>query len=65
MLGEPEAMTKTVFDARSGEFLGPHMVRAEVPELIQGYVVRPHRGRPEGRCLPPPNPLRDDTRRRV
>jgi dihydrolipoamide dehydrogenase len=38
-LGEPEGMIKTIFDARSGELLGAHMVGAEVTELIQGYVV--------------------------
>jgi hypothetical protein len=30
---------KTVFDAKTGELLGAHMVGAEVTELIQGYVV--------------------------
>jgi dihydrolipoamide dehydrogenase len=38
-LGEPEGLVKTVFDARTGELLGAHMVGAEVTELIQGYVV--------------------------
>ena len=38
-LGEPEGMVKTVFDARTGELLGAHMIGAEVTELIQGYVV--------------------------
>lgn len=38
-LGEPEGMVKTVFDARTGELLGAHMVGAEVTELIQGYAV--------------------------
>ena len=38
-LGEPEGLIKTVFDARTGELLGAHMVGAEVTELIQGYVV--------------------------
>ena len=38
-LGEPEGMIKTVFDAKTGEMLGAHMVGAEVTELIQGYVV--------------------------
>ena len=38
-LGEQEGMMKTVFDARTGELLGAHMVGAEVTELIQGYVV--------------------------
>jgi len=38
-LGEPEGFIKTVFDARTGELLGAHMVGAEVTELIQGYTV--------------------------
>jgi dihydrolipoamide dehydrogenase len=38
-LGEAEGMVKTVFDARTGELIGAHMVGAEVTELIQGYVV--------------------------
>lgn len=38
-LGEPEGFIKTVFDARTGELLGAHMIGAEVTELIQGYVV--------------------------
>src|SRR3954451_20522045 len=37
--GEPEGMVKTVFDARTGELLGAHMVGAEVTELIQGYTI--------------------------
>ncbi len=38
-LGEPEGLVKTVFDARTGELLGAHMIGAEVTELIQGFVV--------------------------
>jgi dihydrolipoamide dehydrogenase len=38
-LGEPEGMIKTVFDAKTGELLGAHMVGAEVTEMIQGYVI--------------------------
>jgi len=38
-LGEVEGMVKTVFDARTGELLGAHMIGAEVTELIQGYVI--------------------------
>lgn len=38
-LGEPEGFVKTVFDAKTGELLGAHMIGAEVTELIQGYVV--------------------------
>ncbi|HEY0419319.1 MAG TPA: FAD-dependent oxidoreductase, partial [Acetobacteraceae bacterium] len=38
-MGEPEGMVKTVFDARTGELLGAHMIGAEVTEMIQGYTV--------------------------
>jgi dihydrolipoamide dehydrogenase len=38
-LGETDGMVKTVFDAKTGELLGAHMIGAEVTELIQGYVV--------------------------
>ncbi len=38
-LGEPEGMVKTIFDEKTGELLGAHMIGAEVTELIQGYVV--------------------------
>jgi len=38
-LGESEGMVKTVFDAKTGQLLGAHMIGAEVTELIQGYVV--------------------------
>ena len=38
-LGEPDGMVKTVFDAKTGELLGAHMIGAEVTELIQGYAV--------------------------
>ena len=38
-LGEAEGLVKTVFDAKTGELLGAHMVGAEVTELIQGYVI--------------------------
>ena len=38
-LGEPEGMVKTIFDAKTGELLGAHMVGAEVTELIQGYGI--------------------------
>ncbi|GAA6207788.1 dihydrolipoyl dehydrogenase [Cognatishimia sp. WU-CL00825] len=38
-LGEPEGMVKTIFDAKTGELLGAHMIGAEVTEMIQGYVV--------------------------
>lgn len=38
-LGEPDGMIKTVFNAKTGQLLGAHMIGAEVTELIQGYVV--------------------------
>ncbi len=38
-MGEPEGMVKTVFDAKTGELLGAHMVGAEVTEMIQGYAI--------------------------
>ncbi|MEL6365510.1 MAG: dihydrolipoyl dehydrogenase [Pseudomonadota bacterium] len=38
-LGEPEGMVKTVFDEKTGELLGAHMIGAEVTELIQGYTL--------------------------
>ena len=38
-LGEPEGMIKTIFDEKTGELLGAHMIGAEVTELIQGYTV--------------------------
>jgi dihydrolipoamide dehydrogenase len=34
-----EGFVKTVFDAKTGELLGAHMIGAEVTELIQGYAV--------------------------
>jgi dihydrolipoamide dehydrogenase len=38
-LGEPEGLVKTIFDAKTGQLIGAHMIGAEVTELIQGYVV--------------------------
>ena len=38
-LGEPEGLVKTVFDKRTGQLLGAHMVGAEVTELIHSFVV--------------------------
>ncbi len=38
-MGEPEGMTKTVFDAATGELLGAHMIGAEVTEMIQGFAI--------------------------
>ena len=38
-MGEPEGMVKTIFDAKTGELLGAHMIGAEVTEMIQGYTI--------------------------
>ncbi|MCB9991463.1 MAG: dihydrolipoyl dehydrogenase [Rhodospirillales bacterium] len=38
-LGEPEGLVKTVFDAKTGELLGAHMIGAEVTEMIQGFGI--------------------------
>lgn len=38
-LGEAEGLVKTIFDAKTGEFLGAHMIGAEVTELIQGFGI--------------------------
>jgi dihydrolipoamide dehydrogenase len=38
-LGDDQGLVKTVFDAKTGELLGAHMVGPEVTEMIQGYVV--------------------------
>lgn len=38
-LGEDQGLVKTIFDRKTGELLGAHMVGAEVTELIQGFVV--------------------------
>jgi len=38
-LGEPEGLIKSIFDAKTGELLGAHMIGAEVTELIQGFGI--------------------------
>jgi dihydrolipoamide dehydrogenase len=38
-LGEPDGLVKTVFDKKTGQLLGAHLVGAEVTELIQGFVI--------------------------
>jgi dihydrolipoamide dehydrogenase len=38
-MGEPDGFVKTVFNAKTGEMLGAHMIGAEVTEMIQGYVI--------------------------
>jgi dihydrolipoamide dehydrogenase len=38
-LGDDDGMIKTIFDKKTGELLGAHMIGPEVTELIQGYVI--------------------------
>ena len=38
-LGEDQGLVKTIFDAKTGQLLGAHMVGAEVTELIQGFAI--------------------------
>jgi len=38
-LGETEGLIKTIFDEKTGELLGAHMIGAEVTEMIQGFVI--------------------------
>ena len=68
-LGEAEGFIKTVFDAKTGELLGAHMIGAEVTELIQGYTIgktaRDDRGRADADRLPAPDAERDDARKRA
>lgn len=68
-LGEPEGLVKTVFDAKTGELLGAHMVGAEVTELIQGYVVgrtlETTEARAHGNRLPASDAERNDARGRA
>ena len=65
-LGEPEGMVKTMFDAKTGELLGAHMIGAEVTELIQGYAVARTLETTEAELmahdLPASDRLRDDAR---
>ena len=39
IIGDGEGLVKTIFDAKTGEMLGAHMIGSDVTELIQGYVV--------------------------
>jgi dihydrolipoamide dehydrogenase len=41
-MGETEGLIKTIFDEKTGELLGAHMIGAEVTEMIQGFVI--HKG---------------------
>jgi dihydrolipoamide dehydrogenase len=38
-LGEDQGLVKTIFDRKTGELIGAHLVGAEVTELIQGFVI--------------------------
>lgn len=38
-MGDAEGLIKTIFDAKTGELLGAHLIGAEVTELIQGYTI--------------------------
>ncbi|MDA9817986.1 dihydrolipoyl dehydrogenase [Flavobacteriaceae bacterium] len=38
-MGETEGLIKTIFDKKTGELLGAHLIGAEVTEMIQGYVI--------------------------
>jgi dihydrolipoamide dehydrogenase len=38
-LGEPEGLVKTIYDAKTGELLGAHMIGAEVTEMVQGFSI--------------------------
>ena len=38
-LGDDEGLIKTIFDAKTGELLGAHMIGPEVTEMIQGYAI--------------------------
>ena len=38
-LGDDQGLVKTIFDAKTGQLLGAHMVGAEVTELIQGFAI--------------------------
>ena len=65
-MGETEGMVKTMFDAKTGELLGAHMIGAEVTELIQGYGIAKTLETTEAelmrRDFPAPDALRDDAR---
>lgn len=38
-LGEPQGLVKTIFDEKTGELLGAHMIGCEVTEMIQGFAI--------------------------
>ena len=65
-LGEPEGFVKTIFDAKTGELLGAHMIGAEVTELIQGYSIAKTLETTEAELMahgvPASDPVGDDAR---
>ncbi len=65
-LAEPEGLIKTIFDAKTGELLGAHMIGAEVDGADPGLQHRQdpgdHRGRADGHGVPASHPLGDDAR---
>lgn len=38
-MGETEGLIKVIFDEKTGELLGAHLIGAEVTEMIQGFVI--------------------------
>ena len=38
-MGETEGLIKTIFDEKTGELLGAHIIGSEATEMIQGYVI--------------------------
>ncbi len=38
-LGETDGMMKTIFDTKTGAFLGAHLIGTEVTEMIQGFAI--------------------------
>ena len=68
-LGEAEGFVKTVFDAKTGELLGAHMIGAEVTELIEGYTVAKQLETTEAELMetvfPHPTLQRNDARKRA
>lgn len=38
-MGEPDGLIKTIFDEKTGELLGAHMIGPEVTEMIQGFCL--------------------------
>ena len=68
-LGEDQGLVKTIFDAKTGQLLGAHMVGAEVTELIQGFVIAMQLETTEEDLMhtvfPHPTLSRDDARERA